>query len=94
VENAVMHGALGRDDGGVVRVVAELVRGTSGPPRVRCVVEDNGPGVPPQAPREGIGLRLVRERLAAELTDATLAFDASEKGTRVVVEFAAVGAAA
>jgi LytS/YehU family sensor histidine kinase len=59
VENAVKHGALRCSDGGEVSIHTQL----DGERRLRCVVEDNGPG--PLAPRDGgLGLELVTRRLA------------------------------
>jgi signal transduction histidine kinase len=84
VENAVQHGALMRARGGEILVRAELQPG----PRLVCTVEDNGPGVPEGAPRQGaFGLLAVRRRLALRYADrASLRLESSSAGTRSVVE--------
>lgn len=80
VENAVHHGALARADGGCVRV--QTRRTATG---AVVVVEDDGPGIDARRP-EGLGLRLVRSRLAIECPDSRLAIESSTSGTRAVVE--------
>jgi len=84
VENAVKHGALMRAGGGEITVRTELADG----PRLICIVEDNGPGVPNRATRPGaFGLVSVRRRLALRYSDAaTLRLESSPAGTRSVVE--------
>jgi signal transduction histidine kinase len=63
VENAVQHGALRRPEGGEVAIRTTL--SPSPGSRVTCIVEDNGPGPPPGAPRAGaMGLDWVTRRLA------------------------------
>jgi hypothetical protein len=63
VENAVKHGALRRQDGGEVSVRTFLSRSAAS--RLTCIVEDNGPGLRPGAPRAGaLGLDWVTRRLA------------------------------
>jgi signal transduction histidine kinase len=88
VENAVKHGALRRREGGRVVVRASFANnGEDGERRVVCVVEDNGPGVPDGAPRQGaFGLHSVRRRLALRFPDAKLLIESSEDGTRSVVD--------
>ena len=83
VENAVKHGALMRAGGGEITVHTER----SGPKLV-CIIEDNGPGVPNGATRKGaFGLVSVRRRLALRYSDAaTLRLESSGSGTRSVVE--------
>jgi signal transduction histidine kinase len=79
LENAVQHGALRREDGGRVGVRI----GADGD-RLRCTVEDDGPGFDPAGARqEGRGLELVRRRLALESPDASLQLNSSADGTRV-----------
>jgi signal transduction histidine kinase len=79
LENAVHHGALRRAAPGNVAVrIAD-----GGPDRVRCVVQDDGPGFAP-APRPGArGLELVRRRLAVESAVATLRIESRPGHTRV-----------
>jgi signal transduction histidine kinase len=63
VENAVLHGALRRREGGEVAIRTTLSPDPRG--RVTCIVEDNGPGPPPGGLRAGaMGLGLVSRRLA------------------------------
>jgi len=80
VENAIRHGALARPEGGEVRVATR--RTDAG---VTLVIQDNGPGVVPGRP-EGLGLHLVRRRLAIECSGASLHIESSTAGTRAVVE--------
>ena len=84
VENAVKHGALMRAGGGEITVRTELADG----PKLICIVEDNGPGVPQRETRPGaFGLLSVRRRLALRYSDtATLRLESSPAGTRSVVE--------
>ncbi len=84
VENAVKHGALRRGDGaGQVVVRAERTEGGL----LRCVVEDNGPGMPREDVRAGaFGLQAVRRRLALEVPGASLHMESSPEGTRSIVE--------
>lgn len=83
VENAVDHGALEREGGGgevTIRISLE-------DDALVCVVEDNGPGLPEGAPREGaFGLHSVRRRLALRYSGAaSLTLTSSAGGTRAVV---------
>ena len=84
VENAVKHGALMRAGGGEITVRTELGDG----PKLICIVQDNGPGVPNRATRPGaFGLVSVRRRLALRYSDAaSLRLESSPAGTRSVVE--------
>jgi LytS/YehU family sensor histidine kinase len=83
VENAVKHGALCCDDGGEVSITTQL----DGDRRLRCVVEDNGPG--PRAPRAGaLGLELVTRRLALGGNGAFRLERAGDR-TRSIVELEA-----
>ena len=81
LENAVKHGALRRRDGGEVHVCAELAGA-----RVRCIVEDNGPG--PIARRDGgRGLELVTRRLElGYLGAASFKLETDAGRTRSIVE--------
>lgn len=84
LENAVKHGALRRRDGGEVAITTTLGH----PPRVTCIVEDNGPGPGQRAPRHGaIGIDLVERRLALNYAGAA-AFRLETSGgrTRSIVE--------
>ena len=90
VENAVKHGALRRtkkqEGCGHVSVSVKL-DDTDGSKKVICTIEDNGPGLPEGAPRQGaFGLRSVRRRLALKFPDATLRMESSAAGTRSIVE--------
>jgi LytS/YehU family sensor histidine kinase len=58
VENAVIHGAASRPEGGTVRIVARR-EGQS----LRLEVVDDGPGFDPSADGDGFGLHSVRERV-------------------------------
>ncbi len=62
VENAVRHAIAPRAEGGHLAVRVRQLAG-----RVRIQVEDEGPGTvaPPRGESLGLGLRLLRERLAA-----------------------------
>jgi anti-sigma regulatory factor (Ser/Thr protein kinase) len=84
VENAVKHGALRRaDGGGQVVVKAEL----SPNGILTCSIEDNGPGLATDAPRDGaVGLDLVRRRLELETAGASFRLESSSGGTRSIVE--------
>jgi signal transduction histidine kinase len=84
VENAVKHGALRRREGGTVLVRSEV------PPAggVRFTVEDDGPGMGP-ARADGLGIGLVRRRLALASPGGSLRYDAVPVGTRAVVELPA-----
>jgi signal transduction histidine kinase len=80
VENAVHHGALARSDGG--DVVVQTRRTERG---IVVVVQDDGPGMDLRRPN-GLGLHLVRRRLAMECRDASLRIESSASGTRAIVE--------
>lgn len=89
VENAVKHGALGRADGGWVRLRVSIE--DDGEARLLCVVEDNGPGMRADAPRgRGLGLKMVRRRLELRYPDASVEFQSSREGTRAIVELPVV----
>jgi LytS/YehU family sensor histidine kinase len=59
VENAVKHGVSRMKEGGRIHIAAWRDDG-----HVRLCVRDNGPGMNGGAPREGVGVRNTRERLA------------------------------
>jgi signal transduction histidine kinase len=86
VENAVKHGALRRRGGGEVTVSTSIDSG--GDRRVRCVIEDNGPGLAPRSPRpEALGIKLVTRRLALKYSGtAAFRLEASDGRTRSIVE--------
>ncbi|MFO0669246.1 MAG: histidine kinase [Polyangiaceae bacterium] len=85
VENAVKHGALRRAGGGEVIVRARVDGG-----RVRCEVEDNGPGVASETRSGAFGLESVRRRLALRYAErASVRLESSSDGTRAIVEVAA-----
>ncbi|HRI72290.1 MAG TPA: ATP-binding protein [Polyangium sp.] len=83
VENAVMHGALSREEGGQVRVVITM---EAEPGHVVCTVEDDGPRMRREHREGGIGLRLLRERLATHALGGRLTYHSTSKGTRAVLE--------
>ncbi len=85
LENAVKHGALRRRGGGEVSITTELGDGDR---RIRCVVEDNGPGPASREKRPGaMGIELVTRRLAIRYAGAA-AFRLESAGgrTRSIVE--------
>ncbi|MBN2526531.1 MAG: histidine kinase [Deltaproteobacteria bacterium] len=77
VENAIEHGALRRDSPGVVRICA----GVDGRD-IHMDISDNGPGMNPLA-SEGVGLKLVRERLVHTFPGASMTIHAAKPGCRV-----------
>jgi signal transduction histidine kinase len=82
VENAALHGALGRDGGGEVALRARATEEGG----VEIVVEDNGPGFTAKTQRiGGLGLRLVQRRLELECPGARFELDTSPRGTRAVL---------
>lgn len=85
VENAVKHGALKRDQQGHIKVKVER----AGEQRVRCIVEDDGPGLGSEPIRSGaFGVQSVRRRLELRYgAAATLSLESTHPGTRAVVEF-------
>lgn len=90
LENAVKHGALrcaekgGAEedscDEGVVAIRTRLTGSV-----LELVIEDNGPGIAPGG-KEGLGLRIVRERLRLARPGATLRLESSHRGTRATIE--------
>lgn len=90
VENAIRHAIAPRPEGGTLGVRAERENG-----RLRVAVEDDGPGVGGAAPGEapGLGLRLLRERLAAlHGGDASLEISSRPAGgTRALLDLPARG---
>lgn len=60
VENAVVHGIATLPEGGVVRLEAERTGH-----RLRIVIENPYDADAPARPRTGLGIRIVRDRLAA-----------------------------
>ncbi len=80
VENAIVHGLEGKDDGGEVQVRARLQEG-----RLLLTVQDNGLGLHARQrrarPGHGLALKNIRERLAARYgDDAELQLDLGEHG--------------
>ena len=51
---------------------------------LELVVEDSGPGIPPGT-KEGLGLRMVRERISVAHPGATLDLASSPQGTRATI---------
>ena len=80
IENAIKHGVLCKGEGGVVILRTRFVDQT-----LQLVVEDNGPGIPPGT-KEGLGLRMVRERIGLAHPGANLRLEASSEGTRATIE--------
>jgi len=80
LENAVKHGVLCRDGGGVVMLRTRFAHGS-----LQLVVEDNGPGMP-AGTKEGLGLRMVRERIGLASPGASLRLASSAEGTRATIE--------
>ena len=79
LENAVKHGVLSRNEGGVVILRSRFVDRA-----LQLVVEDNGPGIPPET-KEGLGLRMVRERISLAHPGASLRLESSSEGTRATI---------
>ncbi|HUI31032.1 MAG TPA: histidine kinase [Candidatus Acidoferrales bacterium] len=62
LENAIRYAVAARKSKGIVKITSKLEDG-----RLKIMVEDNGPGlvVPPEKKsREGLGLKITKERLA------------------------------
>jgi len=85
VENAVQHGALRRTSNGRIRLAARAEKD-----QLVVTIEDNGPGLSKEAPRDGArGLEMVRRRLALESPDASLRLENVDAGgTRATLTFA------
>jgi signal transduction histidine kinase len=80
IENAVKHGALRRAEGGVVVLRARLTGKT-----LQLVVEDNGPGIAPGT-KDGLGLRILGERIRLAHPRASLDIQSSSEGTRATID--------
>ena len=80
LENAVKHGVLSRNGGGVVNLCTRFIDKA-----LQLVVEDNGPGIPPGT-KEGLGLRMARERIRVAHAGASLRLESSSEGTRATIE--------
>jgi signal transduction histidine kinase len=80
LENAVKHGVLCRKEGGVVILRTRFVERS-----LQLAVEDNGPGMPPGT-KEGLGLRMARERISVAHAGASLRLESSSEGTRATIE--------
>ena len=88
VENAVLHGISTLVAGGVVRL--ETCRSAR---RLRILVENPYDPRSPSRPRGGLGLKLVRERLAAAYGDQALFASRSVEGRHIAVLSIPVGEA-
>jgi signal transduction histidine kinase len=77
VENAVRHGIAPRASGGTVALAVGFEDGA-----LRIDVEDDGAGAAPSeiAAKDGLGLKLVRERLAVHFAEGASLSVASERG--------------
>jgi hypothetical protein len=85
-ENAVNHGALRRQEGGEVQVRATVIDDV-GAPTLICEVQDNGPGLLTDAPRNGAkGLALVQARLDVMDVGARFRLELGHPGTRAILE--------
>lgn len=83
LENAIKHGALHAKDVGEVSLSARIIDGD----RLRCVIEDNGPGADGPVRDGAFGLHAVRRRLALAYGDlAELRLETQDAGTRSIVE--------
>ncbi|CAN5569654.1 hypothetical protein BH09MYX1_BH09MYX1_24560 [soil metagenome] len=83
LENAIKHGALQALESGEVSVTAKVIDGS----RLRCVIEDNGPGASGPVRDGAFGLHAVRRRLALAYGDlAELRLEAATVGMRSIVE--------
>lgn len=84
VENAVKHGALKSETKG--RVLVRVAR--VGASRVRCTVEDDGPGLDAGPIRSGaFGIESVKRRLELRYgATASLSLEPANPGTRAIVE--------
>jgi LytS/YehU family sensor histidine kinase len=80
VENAAKHGALRRAEGGVV-----IVRARNTDTGLQLMVEDNGPGIAPGT-KDGLGLRIVRERIHLGHPSASFRIESSSEWTRATIE--------
>jgi hypothetical protein len=86
LENAVNHGALRRQEGGEVQVRATVIDDV-GAPTLICEVQDNGPGLLTDAPRNGAkGLALVQARLDVMDVGARFRLELGHPGTRAILE--------
>lgn len=83
VENAVIHGVLSRQEAG--RVGVTITQGTTADTLV-CIVEDDGPGMQREYREGGVGVRLVRERLAVHARGGRLMYQSTKCGVRAVLE--------
>jgi hypothetical protein len=87
VENAILHGALRRQENGEVHIGAVIAEGETGPPRLVCEVRDNGPGPGSNTLRPGArGLSLVANHLRTIDRDATFRLEKAGSETRAIVE--------
>jgi LytS/YehU family sensor histidine kinase len=86
VENAVLHGISTLLEGGIVRV--ETCRSAR---RFRILVENPYDPHSPPRPRGGMGVQLVRDRLAAAYGGAALFASRSVDGRHVAVLSIPVG---
>lgn len=84
VENALRHGLLSKSKHGTLHVSSQRTGDT-----LQLRVEDDGLGLPPGGPREGVGLGNTRERLKVLFGDAAR-LDLHRRdggGTRVDIHF-------
>lgn len=79
LENAITHGALKRPGGGTVRVHSRETNRT-----IEIAVSDDGPGMSTEK-QSGLGLRLVRDRLALAFPAASMTIDSMSAGTTITL---------
>jgi LytS/YehU family sensor histidine kinase len=83
VENAIKHGALSREHGGVVTICATSL--PSGGTRIE--VDDDGPGFgASSASGTMLGVQIVQRRVKIECPGWDLRFESSPSGTRAIIE--------
>ena len=80
IENAAKHGALRSSKEGIVTISCRMTG-----QMLRIIVEDDGPGIP-EGSSEGLGIRLVRERLRLANPGSSFQIESSMDGARAIIE--------